>query len=67
MITNDGLARLLRWRSERVVLARRRLIELGYIIMLKQAGRGHPALFRWASSNQRGASSNQKGATRNVH
>ena len=55
MITNDGLARLLRWRSERVAIARRRLIELGYIVMLKQAGRGHPALFRWVTQFKRGA------------
>src|SRR5262249_39790160 len=48
MVANDGLARLLRWRPERVAAARRRLIELGYIVMLKQAGRGHAALFRWA-------------------
>ena len=55
MITNAGLARLLRWRPERVATARRRLIELGYIAMLKQAGRGHPALFRWVTQFKRGA------------
>jgi hypothetical protein len=52
MVANDGLARLLRWRPERVATARRRLIELGYIVMLKQAGRGHPALFRWAPQSR---------------
>ena len=33
--------------SEEPEAARRTLIELGYLVPVRQAGRGHPALFRW--------------------
>jgi Bifunctional DNA primase/polymerase, N-terminal/Helix-turn-helix domain len=44
----NGLAKRLGWGEDRVGRARRRLIERGYIKPVRQAGRGHPALFQWA-------------------
>src|SRR5262249_14611205 len=35
------------WDPRRIARARRILIELGYLAPVKQAGRGHAALFRW--------------------
>jgi hypothetical protein len=35
------------WDPRRIARARRILIELGYLIPVKQAGRGHAALYRW--------------------
>jgi hypothetical protein len=46
MCTNT-LAIKFKWRRERFAGARHRLIELGYIVMVKQAGYGSPALFKW--------------------
>jgi hypothetical protein len=43
----NGLAENLRWARRRLAAARSRLIELGYIKQVRQAGRGCPALFRW--------------------
>jgi hypothetical protein len=48
MCTNT-LAATLNWRRERLAEARYHLIELGYIVMVKQAGFRSPALFKWAS------------------
>ena len=46
MVTN-GLAETLGWTRKRMADARRRLIELGHLHSVRQAGRGNPALFRW--------------------
>jgi hypothetical protein len=46
MCTN-GLAETFGWHRLRLAAARRRLIELGYLEPVRQAGRGHPALFQW--------------------
>jgi hypothetical protein len=46
MCTN-GLAEKFGWSRLRLAAARRRLIEMRYIQPVRQAGRGHPALFRW--------------------
>jgi hypothetical protein len=46
MVAN-GLCKILHWRHERVAAARRRLIDMGYLIPVRQAGRGVPALFKW--------------------
>src|SRR5262249_45353412 len=43
----NGLAETFGWRRLRMAQARRRLIELGRLKPLRQAGRGHPALFCW--------------------
>jgi hypothetical protein len=43
----NGLAEKFGWHRVRFANARRRLIELGYIRPLRQAGRGVPALFEW--------------------
>ena len=43
----NGLAETLHWTRKRVADARARLIELGHLEPMRQAGRGHPALFRW--------------------
>ena len=43
----NGLAETFGWSRLRLAEARRRLIELGYLRLLRQAGRGTPALFRW--------------------
>jgi Bifunctional DNA primase/polymerase, N-terminal/Primase C terminal 1 (PriCT-1) len=51
MIANDGLADKLGWRRQRVAAARSRLIELDHISVVRQAWRGHPALYRWAKRN----------------
>jgi hypothetical protein len=47
MCTNS-LAEKCGWSEERMRAARRRLIDLGYIIQVKKAGRGSPALFKWS-------------------
>jgi hypothetical protein len=46
MCTNS-LALKFGWDRERLARARRSLIELGHLLPVRQAGRGHPALFRW--------------------
>ncbi len=46
MCTN-GLAETLDWSRKRVADARARLVGLGHLEPMRQAGRGHPALFRW--------------------
>jgi Bifunctional DNA primase/polymerase, N-terminal len=43
----NGLAEKFGWHRIRLANARRGLIELGYLIPVRQAGRGHPAQFRW--------------------
>jgi hypothetical protein len=35
------------WDPRRIARARRILIELGYLVPVRQAGRGHAAFFRW--------------------
>jgi hypothetical protein len=35
------------WDRHRLAHARRVLIEQGYLVPVRQAGRGHPALYRW--------------------
>ena len=46
MVAN-GIGERLGWYRTRVSAARRRLIEMGYLKPLRQAGKGHPALFKW--------------------
>ena len=46
MCTNT-LADTFGWHRIRLANARRILIEHGYLKAVRQAGRGHPALFRW--------------------
>jgi Bifunctional DNA primase/polymerase, N-terminal/Primase C terminal 1 (PriCT-1) len=46
MCTN-GLTDKFKWSVKRLAAARSQLIELGYMKQVRQAGRGHPALFRW--------------------
>ena len=43
----NGLAETFGWPRVRMAEARRRLIELGRLKPVRQAGRGHSALFRW--------------------
>jgi hypothetical protein len=47
MIAN-GLTEVLHWRRHRLAAARARLIEMGYIAPVRQAGKGVPALYKWA-------------------
>jgi hypothetical protein len=47
MVAN-GLAETFGWSRERLAQARRRLMSLGYLKRVRHAGRGHPALYRWA-------------------
>jgi hypothetical protein len=44
----NGLTEDLGWDRHRLADARRRLIELGYVIQVRRATQGHPALFQWA-------------------
>jgi hypothetical protein len=46
MVAN-GLAKRLGWCRERLVAARRRLIQARYLTMIRQAGQHTPALYRW--------------------
>src|SRR5262249_19508090 len=46
MVAN-GLDQVFGWHRLRLAAARRRLIEMGYITAVRQAGKGHPALFKW--------------------
>ena len=43
----NGLAERFDWDRRRLATARAHLIEHGYLKPVRQAGRGHPALFRW--------------------
>ena len=43
----NGLAETFGWTRKRLAVARRRLIELGYLRPIRQAGKGHVALYRW--------------------
>ena len=43
----NGLAKTFGWPRVRMAQARSRLIELGRLKPVRQAGRGHSALFRW--------------------
>jgi Bifunctional DNA primase/polymerase, N-terminal/Primase C terminal 1 (PriCT-1) len=43
----NALAEKFGWTRHRLAAARSRLIELNYIMPVRQAGRGNPALFRW--------------------
>jgi Bifunctional DNA primase/polymerase, N-terminal/Primase C terminal 1 (PriCT-1) len=47
-MVSNGLTEVLPWTRKRLADARRRLIEMGYLSPLRQAGKGVPALFRWA-------------------
>jgi len=49
MCANEGLAEKFGWARKRLAHARHTLIELGYLVPTRQAGRGNPALFRWGS------------------
>jgi hypothetical protein len=51
MITN-GLAEKFGWHRKRLAAARKRLVEQGYFRIMRQAGEGHPMLFRWANPAQ---------------
>jgi bifunctional DNA primase/polymerase-like protein/primase-like protein len=44
----NGLGETFGWHRVRMAQARRRLIELGHLKPVRQAGKGHPALFRFA-------------------
>jgi hypothetical protein len=44
----NGLAERFGWTRQRLAAARHRLIDLGYLNLIRQAGRGHAAMFRWA-------------------
>jgi hypothetical protein len=57
MCTNT-LTETFSWDLRRLRAARSRLIELGYMTPVRQAGCGHPALFRW---------SDREGVSKNVH
>jgi hypothetical protein len=46
MVAN-GLTEVLGWDRRRLSAARRRLIEMGYLIQLRSAGQGVPAQFKW--------------------
>jgi hypothetical protein len=48
MIAN-GLAGTLDWRRQRLAEARTRLVEKGYIRLVRQAFTGSPALYRWCN------------------
>lgn len=48
MVAN-GLAEIFGWHRRRVAQARSKLIEQGYFRPVRQAGRGHPALFHWTN------------------
>jgi hypothetical protein len=43
----NGLTETFGWSLPRLRVARSRLIQLGYIRPVRQAGRGHPARFEW--------------------
>ena len=47
MVAN-GLTDVLGWHRVRLSAARSRLIEMGYIAPIRQAGKGVPALYKWA-------------------
>jgi hypothetical protein len=47
MITNDGLAKILRWRTTRVSVTRNRLLTGGYVVRTRTARQHKPALYRW--------------------
>jgi hypothetical protein len=51
MVANGLTETFVGWSRKRLAAARHRLIELGYLTPLRQAGRGHPALYRWADCN----------------
>jgi hypothetical protein len=44
----NGLAEKFGWTRKRLAEARRRLIELDYLVIVRQAVQGHPGLYRWA-------------------
>jgi Bifunctional DNA primase/polymerase, N-terminal/Primase C terminal 1 (PriCT-1) len=44
----NGLADKFGWHRIRLANARRRLIELGYLVVQRNAGQHNPALFRWS-------------------
>jgi hypothetical protein len=44
---SNGLADQFGWDRRRFAHARQALIEQGYIVLVRQAGRGRPALYRW--------------------
>jgi len=44
----NGLAERFGWSRQRLAKKRRSLIEYGYLVLFRPAGRGRPALFRWA-------------------
>jgi hypothetical protein len=44
---SNGLADRFGWDRHRLAQARQVLIEQGYLVPVRQAGRGHPALYRW--------------------
>jgi Bifunctional DNA primase/polymerase, N-terminal len=48
-LCTNTLAAKFGWSQERLAAARRRMISLGYLTQVRNAGRGHPALFKWAS------------------
>jgi bifunctional DNA primase/polymerase-like protein/primase-like protein len=47
-MVSNGLTEVLGWTRKRLADARRRLIEMGYLSPVRQAGKGVPALFKWA-------------------
>jgi hypothetical protein len=53
----DGLARLLGWSLPQLRRCRRRLLELGWLEMVRPPFRGCAALYRWGATAQSGKSS----------
>jgi hypothetical protein len=51
MVANGLTETFVGWSRKRLAAARHRLIELGYLTPQRQAGRGHPALYRWTDCN----------------
>jgi hypothetical protein len=51
-IVTNGLGDQFGWHRRRLAEARRRLIDVGYFSAVRQAGKGHAALFRWANAAQ---------------
>jgi hypothetical protein len=43
----NGLVETFGWTRKRLAAARRRLVELGYLRRIRQAGKRHAALYCW--------------------
>ena len=47
-VCTNSLSDRLDWDRRRLAAARNRLVQLGYVRCVRQAGRGHAALYEWA-------------------